>query len=54
MVVDQGDIDGLKNAVLRLSNGKFTMACRQKALAEFDNFKCFNLYITLYNKLIER
>lgn len=54
MVVDQGDIDGLKNAVLRLSNGKFTMACRQKALAEFDNFKCFDLYITLYNKLIER
>lgn len=51
-VVEQGNIDGLEKAVLRLSSYDCQDACRQKALREFDNTKCFNPYIALYNKLI--
>ena len=49
-VVAQGDIDGLASAVLRLANGDYTEACRQKAVKEFDKTKCFNPYVSLYNK----
>lgn len=51
-VVEQGDIDGLVAAIEILSSGDYTDACRRKAEAEFDNTKCFNPYIKLYNKLI--
>lgn len=52
LVVEQGDIDGLVSAIERLSNGDYKDACRKRAEAEFDNFKCFNPYINLYNKLL--
>lgn len=51
-VVEQGDIDGLVAAIEILSSGDYSDACRRKAEAEFDNTKCFNPYIKLYNKLI--
>lgn len=51
-VVEQGDINGLVNNICRLTSQDFTEACRIKAEREFDNAKCFNPYILLYNKLI--
>ena len=52
LVVEQGDIDGLVSAIERLECGDFKEACRKKAETEFDNSKCFNPYILLYNKLL--
>ena len=51
-VVAQGDIDDLIANIERLASGDYTGACRRKAEAEFDNSKCFNPYISLYNKLL--
>lgn len=52
IIVEQGDVDGLEEAIVRLSSWDCQDACRQKALRDFDNTKCFNPYIALYNKLI--
>lgn len=52
LVVERGDIDELVSAIERLSDGKYEDACRKRAEAEFDNSKCFNPYILLYNKLL--
>ena len=52
-VVNQGDIDELLNSVVRLSNTDCIEACRRKALKEFDNSKCFNPYISLYNSILK-
>ena len=52
VVVNQGDINGLEVAIKKLVSADYTEACRQKAVCEFDNHKCFNPYIALYNKLI--
>lgn len=52
LVVEQGDVNGLISAIERLSNGDFKDACRKRAEREFDNSKCFNPYILLYNKLL--
>ena len=52
LVVEQGDIDGLISAIERLSCGDYKEVCRKKAETEFDNSKCFNPYIKLYNKLL--
>ena len=49
-VVEQGDIEGLTKAIIKFANGDYTANCRAKAEAEFDNTKCFNPYICLYNK----
>ncbi len=51
-VVAQGDIDGLMANIERLASGDYIEACRRKAEAEFDNSRCFNPYISLYNKLL--
>lgn len=53
-VVNQGDFDGLLTSVMRLSNTDCAEACRIKALKEFDNSKCFNPYISLYNNVLMR
>lgn len=51
-VVEQGDVEALEKAVCRLASGDYAEACRRKAEREFDNTKCFNPYVALYNKLI--
>lgn len=51
LVVEQGDIDGLASAVCCIANRDYKESCRKKAEKEFDNSKCFNPYIKLYNKL---
>lgn len=52
LVVEQGDIPSLEAAVLKLASGNYAEACRQKAEREFDNQKCFNPYVAIYNQLI--
>lgn len=52
IVVEQGDVNGLTEAIKKLAASDYTEVCRQKAVREFDNHKCFNPYIALYNKLI--
>lgn len=52
LVVEQGDIDGLTSAIERFSDGDYKDCCRKRAEEEFDNSKCFNPYILLYNKLL--
>lgn len=51
-VIEQGDIEELKASVLKLANGNYAEACREKAEQTFDNTKCFNPYIEIYKKLI--
>ena len=51
-VVDRGDISALLTSIERLSNTDCADACRRKALREFDNSKCFNPYIRLYNSVL--
>lgn len=51
-VVEQGDVDGLEKAVGKLTSSDCQSICRQKAIREFDNTKCFNPYVKLYNKLL--
>lgn len=52
IVIEQGDIMGLEKAVYKLSLDDYKENCRKKAISDFDNTKCFNPYISLYNKLI--
>lgn len=53
IVIEQGDIEGLTVAIKRISKDNYTEACRAKAELEFDNRKCFNLYMQMYNKLLK-
>lgn len=52
IVVEQGDVDALEEGVYKLASGSYGDVCRQKAELEFDNTKCFNPYISLYQKLM--
>lgn len=52
IVIEQGDVAGLEKAVYKLSLDDYKENCRKKAISDFDNTKCFNPYISLYNKLI--
>lgn len=52
IVIEQGDVEGLVTTIKRLSKDDYAEACRKKAVREFDNKKCFNPYILLYNKLL--
>lgn len=50
-----GDIDGVIIAVEQiLDRGKqsYTEACRKRAEEHFDNRKCFEKYIRLYDELL--
>lgn len=52
LVIDQGDVEALKDAVIELSSKDMREACRKRAEAIFDKEKCFSTYISLYNKLL--
>ena len=56
VIIDEGDIDGLNNAVCSIiSNGKlqYMNHCRHRAELLFDKNKSFNKYVDLYNDLIK-
>ena len=52
LVIEQGDVEALKDAVIELSGRDMHEACRKRAEAIFDKEKCFDKYIALYNKLL--
>lgn len=53
IVVEQGDVRGLVEAVLRLKEQPLSReACRARAERLFDKDKCFEKYISLYERLL--
>ena len=55
MLVERGDKDMMLSAIQKLrSIGKecYRNRCREKALALFDNQKCYQNYLHLYNDLL--
>lgn len=52
VVVEQGDLKGLVNAVQRLRENPLSgAACRERAETLFDKDKCFEEYLSLYEEL---
>lgn len=51
-VVAQGDMEALATAIEKFSAMDCKEACLKRAESLFDNKKCFNAYISLYNKLL--
>lgn len=51
-VVMQGDVEALATAIEKFSAMDCKEACLKRAESLFDNKKCFNAYISLYNKLL--
>ena len=55
IVVEQGDVNGLVDAILKLKASPLSSAdCRKRAEAHFDKNKCFEEYIGLYNSLLQQ
>lgn len=54
VVVEQGNMDALANAIMQMKDNPLSSeACRKRAIELFDKDKCFETYIDLYNKLLE-
>lgn len=53
VVVEQGDVNGLVEAIYRMKEDPLSSAdCRKRAEDYFEKDKCFEKYIELYNSLI--
>lgn len=52
LVIDQGAVEALKDAVIELSGKDMREACRRRAEEFFDKDKCFKKYVELYESLI--
>ena len=53
IVVEQGDVEGLAEAIMQMKASPLSSAdCRKRAEEHFDKDKCFEEYIELYNTLI--
>lgn len=53
VVVEQGDVNGLVEAIYRMKEDPLSSAdCRKRAEECFDKDKCFEKYVGLYEKLI--
>lgn len=53
VVVEQGNIEALADAIIRMRNNPLSSAdCRKRAEEYFDKDKCFEKYVNLYNKLL--
>lgn len=49
IVIEQGNIDGLVNAIIQMKNNPLlSSACRKRAEMCFDKDKCYEKYIRLY------
>lgn len=55
IVVEQGNINALANAIVGMTkDSSISDACRKRAEEYFDNKKCFEKYINLYNSILKR
>lgn len=55
IVIDQGDVESLARAVIRLKiNPLSREECRRRAEKYFDRSKCFYKYIELYEKILRK
>lgn len=55
VVVEQGDVNALADAIVRMKKHPLSSAdCRKRAEENFDKDKCFEKYISLYEKLLKR
>ena len=55
VVVEQGDVEALANAIIKMKCHPFSSTdCRKRAEEFFDKDKCFEEYIRLYEKLSQR
>lgn len=53
IVVEQGDVNGLAEAIMKLKDSPLSAEdCRKRAEEHFDKNKCFEKYIELYTHLI--
>lgn len=53
VVVEQGDVNALADAIIRMKEHPFSSSdCRKRAEENFDKDKCFEKYIQLYEELI--
>lgn len=53
IVVEQGDVNGLADAIMKLKDSPLSAEdCRKRAEEHFDKNKCFEKYIELYTHLI--
>lgn len=54
IVVEQGDVNGLAEAIMKLKDSPLSAEdCRKRAEEHFDKNKCFEKYIDLYTHLME-
>lgn len=55
-VVEKGDVDGLLKAIYKVNGLGVDVKnfCRERALSYFNKDNCFNSYMELYNKLMEK
>ena len=55
VVVEQGDVNALADAIVRMKERPLASSdCRKRAEEKFDKDKCFERYISLYEKLLKR
>lgn len=53
VVIEQGDLDGLANAIRKMKENPLSASdCRKRAEMYFDKDKCFEEYIKLYESLL--
>lgn len=53
IVVEQGNIRALADAIIKMKNMPLSsIDCRERAISQFDNSKCFRKYIDLYNSIL--
>ena len=53
MVIDQGNVVALANAVMQMKDDPLSSAdCRKRAEELFDKDKCFEKYVELYEELL--
>lgn len=54
VVVEQGDIDGLTEAIYRIGKHSLLLEdCRKRAVECYDKDKCYGKYLDLYEKLLK-
>ena len=55
MVVEQGNVEALVDAILKMNvNPLSSESCRKRAEECFDKYKCFEEYVELYNRILNK